>query len=364
MAGDSFLKCITKDLEKSGYVVGDSGPPRYWYSTGNYVLNKILGGSFHRGIPQGRVTGIVGSSGTGKSFMIGNLVREVLKVGDIAVVLDSEHALDDEFVAGVGVDPTSDNYIYIDIGKFSECKKAVSKFTTSYNKQYGRDEDAPRIVLFIDSLGMLITDTEEAHYEKGISKGDQGQRSKQAKAMLREFVQAIKHFNLAIVVTDGVYKNQDLMNGEGVWIVNDAEKYSLSQIALLSKLKLKDKNDKKNVLGIRMVVEGYKSRFTRPYQTVTIEVPYETGMDPYNGLLEVAIALDIVTQKGSYYYMPNQENGWRKSVGWDTHKDDVLRLCEEQTDKFLDAGIDDDDLDTSEGNARKKKRAEKHLPKE
>ena len=359
-----FLKGITNDLKKAGFDVGASEPPRYWFSTGNYVVNKTLGGSYFRGIPQGRVLGLIGASGTGKSFMVCNAIREVQKEGVIVVVLDSEHALDDDFVRKIGADPDDENYIYVDIDTIGQCKKVVSKFTTDYNKQYGRAHDAPRIVIFIDSLGMLMTETEEDNYKKGISKGDQGQRSKQIKQILREFVQAVKHLNISIVVTSDVYRNQDIKNGEGVWIVNDAARYSLSHIALLSKLKLKDKNDTKNVLGINMKVEGYKTRFTQPYQTVTIEVPYETGLDPYNGLIDVAKNLGILTQKAAYYYLEGQDKGWMKKDGWDIHKDDILALCEAQCDKFLDAEVDDADIDTTVKKSTKSKRKAKGMSDE
>lgn len=359
-----FLKGITNDLKKAGFDVGASEPPRYWFSTGNYVVNKTLGGSYMRGIPQGRVLGFVGASGTGKSFMVCNAIREVQEEGAIVVVLDSEHALDDDFVRSVGANPDAEDYIYIDIDTIPQCKKVVSKFTTDYKKQYGRAHDAPKIVIFIDSLGMLMTATETENYDKGVSKGDQGQRSKQTKQMLREFVQAVKHLNISIVVTSDVYKNQDILNGEGIWIVNDATKYSLSHIALLSKLKLKDKNDKQHVLGIKMKVEGYKTRFTQPYQNVTIEVPYLTGMDPYNGLVDVAKNLGILTQRGAYYYLEGQEKGWMAKDGWDIHKADILARCEAQCDKFLDAKVDDADIDTSDVKTAKSKRVAKGMPDE
>ena len=51
----------------------------------------------------------------------------------------------------------------------------------------------------------------------------------------------------------------------------NAIRYSLSQILLITKLKLKD--DKESaVSGIRMKVEGFKTRFTKPFQKVTVEV--------------------------------------------------------------------------------------------
>jgi len=358
----NFLKGITKDLGKAGIEVGQSAPPRYWFSTGNYVVNKILGGSYRHGIPQGRVTGLVGASGTGKSFMICNVLREAQKDNAICVVLDSEHALDDNFVKSVGVNPDSDDYFYIDIDTITECKKVVSKFTTGYKDEYGTAVDGPKILIVIDSLGMLMTDSESDNYDKGLSKGDMGQRSKQLKQMLREFVQAIKHLNISILVSSDVYKNQDLLNGEGLWIVNDAAKFSLSHIALLSKLKLKDKKDTKNILGIRMKVEGYKTRFTRPFQTVTIEVPYATGMDPYNGLIDVAKSLGVLEQRGAYYYLPDVEKGWQLKDGWDMYKERILELCEEKCDAFLDAEVIDADIDTDTNTtSMKKKRESKHL---
>lgn len=355
----NFLAGIEKDLKKSGFDVGASAPPRYWFSTGNYVVNKTLGGSYHRGIPQGRVTGLVGASGTGKSFMICNVIREAQTAGANCIVLDSEHALDDDFVKAIGVDPDNDSYMYVDIDNYAQCKNVVSKIITGYTKEYGRDITAPRTLIAIDSLGMLMTTTESDNFDKGVSKGDQGQRSKQTKQMLREFVQAIKHLNISIVVTSDVYKNQDILNGEGVWIVNDAAKYSLSHIALLSKLKLKDKKDTKNVLGIKMKVEGYKTRFTRPYQSVSIEVPYETGMDAFNGLIDVAKAIGVLDQRGAYYYLKGQEKGWMLKAGWDLHKEEILELCEANSDDFLDADVDDSDIDTSNQKSAKSKRKEK-----
>lgn len=88
-----------------------------------------------------------------------------------------------------------------------------------YKDENGEGEDAPQVLILIDSLDMLMTETEVEHFDKGVTKGDQGQKNKQLKAMLRSFVQAIKHLNVSMICTSQVYKNQDILNGEGVWIV-------------------------------------------------------------------------------------------------------------------------------------------------
>lgn len=333
---NGFLKDFKKDLLKAGLEEGASKPPRYWYNTGNYVLNKILSGSFLRGVPQGRVLGLVGPSGSGKSFILCNILREAQQKGAFCVVLDSENALDDEFVSKIGVN-INDNYMYIAVDTIPQVQKTVSAFIQGYKKDYGSDEDAPQAIIVVDSLDMLLTETEEDNFKKGISKGDQGQRNKQLKAMLRQFVQAIKHLNIAIVVTDQVYRNQDVMNGEGVWMVKDAVKFSLSYITMLTKLKLKDTGSRE-VKGIRMKCEGYKTRFTKPFQVVTIEVPYDEGMDPYNGLLDVAVEMGIVNKKGSRYAIKGEDASWySKDFGKVAER--VLEMCEAEREQFLEALI-------------------------
>lgn len=352
MAKD-FLNGFKKDLSKLGIEEGSSLPPSYWFSTGNHVLNRIISGSFYKGIPQGRVVGLVGPSGAGKSFVLGNILRNAQRDGAFAVVIDSENAFDDNFAQAIGVDTSEDAYMYLPAITIPDVTRIVSNFIKNYKTSNAEDT----VVIGIDSLDMLLTETEEEQFSKGQIKGDQGQKNKQLKKMLRTFVQAIKDTNISIVLTDQVYRNQDVMNGEGVWMVKDAVKFSLSQIVMLTKLKLKDKN-KGNVAGIRMKAEGYKTRFTKPFQTVTIMVPYEDGMDPYSGLIDVAKDLGVVIQKGSRYVIEGSETSWYEKDIAD-HAEEILVKCEAKTKAFLTVG-DEVEEEIERQVSGKKRRAAKH----
>jgi recombination protein RecA len=366
MADLSFLKGFEKDLEDLELDDGAAEPPTYWFSTGNYVANKTLSGSFLNGIPQGRVAAYVGPSGCGKSFLLANTMREAQKNGAFIVAIDSENALDNEFVGKIGVDTSRSAYKYVDVDTIPDVVRVVSSFLKSYKAAYEPgDPEAPKVLVCIDSLNMLSTETEAENFEKGIAKGDQGQTNKQLKSMLKSFVRAIKHYNISIVCTAHVYKNQDVLNGEGVWIVADAIKYALSHVALLTKLKLRAGEGAKRVaVGIELKVEGYKTRFTRPYQTVKIEVPYETGMDPYNGLFDVALELGIITKKGSWYVIGDGENFRQDDFYTEEFasiRSDVLIKCEASTTKFLEANLKDmEEVLDEENPSPKSKRKEKH----
>ncbi|MGI0075908.1 MAG: hypothetical protein ACREAU_00700 [Nitrosopumilaceae archaeon] len=349
-----FLTDFNKTIQKLDGVSSNSEPPRWWFSTGNHVLNKVISGSFLRGIPQGRVTLFAGPSSSGKSFLTGNVVRQAQKEGAFVLIVDSENALDDDFMGAISVD-VKNNYYYTSVTTINQMQKVISSFIKGYKAEYGTNIDAPKVLIGIDSLSMLMTDTELEHYEKGDQKGDMGQKNKQLKTTMRGIAQDIKELNISIVVTSQVYRNQDLMNGEGVWIIPDALRYSASQIILLTKLKLKQTGSSV-VDGIRMKAEGYKTRFTKPFQTVTIEVPYDTGMDSFNGLLDVAVEMGIIKQMGGWFALNGSDKKWRQT-DFAIYAEDILVKAESQRAKYLEAV--EEDIDESKEISAKLRRKEK-----
>ena len=335
----AFMANFNKDTAKMEGVSTTAAPPRYWHSLGNHVVNAVMSGEYDKGIGQGRITGIVGPSGAGKSFMVGNVIKSAQEDGAIILVVDSENALDDDYMSKIGVQTGEENgYYYRGVSTVSQVIKIVSMFIKGYRAQYGDDPDAPRVLIAIDSLNMLQTDSSAENYEKGVQKGDQGQKAKQVKAMLLDFVQDIKSLNIAMVVTGHVYKNTDLLNGEGTYIVNDGMRFSLSQIILVTKLKLRDKTTKA-FEGIQMKVFGFKTRFTKPFQSVTIEVPYDDGIDKYSGLLEVAKAQGIVTQSGSRYTVAGETASWY-SKDFNERAEQVLALVSQNRTAILSIETD------------------------
>jgi len=298
MASLSFLKDFRKMLTKLDGVITDFSPPKFWISTGNLALNKRISGSFTKGIPQGRITCLAGPSGAGKSFILSNIVKNAQAEGAFILMLDSEHALDVGYLKKIGVDVGEDKFQYAGVTTFADVVTVVSEFITQYEKAYGRDDPKnPKVVIALDSIDMLLTTTENEHFEKGEQKGDMGQKARQSKQLLRTIVSRIKRNPMSFLLTHQVYPNQDLMNGQGLWIVNNAIRYSASQIMLITPAKLKEGGE---LIGVRMKVETYKSRFAQTGIRTEVEVPYSSGMSPYSGFLDLVEEQGIVTSAGAW----------------------------------------------------------------
>jgi len=354
-----YMKNVGKALEKSGISVGKSAPPSYWVSTGNYAQNKIISGSFNKGVPQGRITAFAGPSGAGKSFNIANLMREAQAEGCFVVAIDSENALSEDFVQKLGVSTDEDEYLYIEVNTVSQCKRSVSNIVNSYKKENElNDPDSDKLFIAIDSLNMMMTDAEEEQFTKGESKGDMGQKNKQLKAMLQSFTNAIKGTNIIIVLTSQVYENPDFpMNGKPRYIFPPAVEYCCSQIVMVTRLMMKDKTTKE-VLGVRMKCEGQKTRFCKPFQSMTMLVPYDAGMDPYSGLLEIAIANGIVEKNGAWLTYKNTGEKFQEKT---FHKvaEQILEDLSKENDTFIDAVLGEDEIEMGVDNSKTMKQQRK-----
>ena len=75
-----------------------------WIDTGSYVLNALISGSVHGGIPKGRVTMLAGESMTGKSLFVQKILANAQKEGLIPVIFDTENAIDPESAERLGLD--------------------------------------------------------------------------------------------------------------------------------------------------------------------------------------------------------------------------------------------------------------------
>jgi RecA/RadA recombinase len=290
-----FRKEITKNV--AGISIGFNDP-KYWISTGNYALNYMISGDFHKGIPLGKVTMFGGQSGAGKSFLVsGNIVRNAQQLGYYVVLIDTENALDENWLKPLGVDTSEDKLLKLNAAMIDDVAKIISEFMEEYKANYGNlsQEDRPKVLFVIDSLGMLLTPTDVNQFEAGDLKGDMGRKPKALTALVRNCVNMFGEWDVGMVVTNHSYASQDMFDPDDKISGGQGFVFASSIVVAMRKLKLKedeDGNKTTEVRGIRAQAKCMKTRFNKPFEQVEIRIPWDTGMDAYSGLL------DLFEQKG------------------------------------------------------------------
>lgn len=295
-----FRKSITKSIE--GLSVGFSDPTD-WISTGSFGLNYLISGDFHKGVPLGKVTVLAGASGSGKSYICsGNIVKNAQAQGIFVVLVDSENALDASWLHALGVDTSEDKLLKLNMSMIDDVAKTVSEFMKEYKAM--PEDDRPKILFVIDSLGMMMTPTDVDQFNKGDMKGDMGRKPKALTSLVRNCVNMFGSYNVGLVATNHTYGSQDMFNPDDVISGGQGFIYASSIVVAMQKLKLKedeDGNKVSDVRGIRAKCKVMKTRYSKPFEDMEVRIPWDTGMDPRSGLFEMFEKKGLITREGNKY---------------------------------------------------------------
>ena len=293
-----FRKDLTKSI--SGMSSGFNDPTD-WISTGSYALNYLISGDFHKGVPLGKVTVFAGESGAGKSyFCSGNIVKHAQDQGIFVVLIDSENALDESWLQALDVDTSEEKLLKLNMSMIDDVAKTISTFVADYKAMDA--EDRPKVLFVVDSLGMLLTPTDVDQFSKGDMKGDMGRKPKQLTALVRNTVNMIGSLNVGLVCTNHTYASQDMFDPDDKISGGQGFVYASSIVVAMKKMKLKEDeagNKISEVRGIRAGCKVMKTRYAKPFEAVQVKIPYETGMNPYSGLIELFEKQNLLVKQGN-----------------------------------------------------------------
>jgi len=94
-----------------------------------------------------------------------------------------------------------------------------------------------------------------------------------------------------------------------------------------------------------------KTRYAKPFESVQVEIPYETGMSPYSGLVEFFEAKEVLKKSGNSLEYTSKITGevikmFRKP--WNLNKDNALDLIMKEWDDVEVDGNGQEELNIQE----------------
>lgn len=265
-----------------------------WIPTGNYLLNAQLSGSLRGGYANTRSIGIIGDPSTGKTFLCLNAVREAQKIGYSVIYCDTEGSVDRTSAAKFGIDLNAIRY---------QPMKTVSQFkmftvsVLDYLRKARAKGETPKIMLVVDSLGMLPTEKELKNALDGKEAADMGLKAKELRALFRTITLELTEAKVPLLCT-----NHTTTGGIGGFIPTkegaggDGPVFAMSSQIFLSKAQLKEGATK---TGIVVTSNIKKSRFAIPIQ-VKFHISFSQGMNPYVGLQDYVSWEACGIQRGKF----------------------------------------------------------------
>ena len=344
MGAKELIKKLAKDNAKEHFeIFGDSKLTNIdeWISTGSYSFNKVISGSYFRGIPHGRVTGLAGESGVGKSFMCGQIIREAQNAGYLVVVFDSESSIDKGFLERIGVD--IDSILFKSITTVNEFKTS----TTNILKNIFTEDPNQKTLIVMDSLGNLTTEKELNDADTGNTAQDMGLRAKQLKSASRVLTNAIARYNAAMLVTNHTYEQpaqNPMAAPKPVFSGGTGFIYVCSTIVFLKKYaqkedqkQLSDGKNKKVITTNKIVATTGKNRFVREGLSGDMLLSFKHGLHKWYGLLEDALDHGFFEKQSTRIYVKHLDKKffaskiYSDSEIWEPILNDLNTAVEKET---------------------------------
>lgn len=279
------------------------------------------------------------SHNSGKSFLAsGNIVREAQKQGIYVFLIDSENALDEKWLHALGVDTSEDKMTKLNMAMINDVAKTISEFVEYYKGEYANTskEERPKVLWVVDSLGMLLTPVQQDQFKDGLMKGDMGHKAKALKSLVTNCLNSFGDLGIGLVATNHTYASQNMFDPSPVMAGGAGFLYAASIVIAMQKLNLKediDGNKISNVTGIRSKCKVMKSRYAKPFEQCELKIPYETGMDPYTGLLDMFEQNGLVEKQGNrlrYINIDTNEEILMYRKAWGRNDDMCLDLVMNQ----------------------------------
>lgn len=277
---------LSKEVNPEGSLIESNEfiNTKEFISSGIYVLDALLSTQIlEGGIPNNKVIGIGGESGTGKTFLCLNFVKQAQKKGYYIIYLDSENAIDLPLVEKFDIDPKA---FRIDpMATVEDMKTYLAKFIKKMKEMKKEGHELPKVLLVLDSLGNLASRKEVEDAEAGNDKADMT-RAKQLKSIFRIVTHELGMLGIPLLLTNHTYFTQEMYPRE-IFSGGTGAIYNASIILMLSKAKLKEDNlmDDQDLgqTGIVVTAKTAKNRLAKP-KKVKFEISFNGGANPYKGL--------------------------------------------------------------------------------
>ena len=308
----SSLNKKFKDTKVAYFLDGSDSTPkafREFVSTGCSMLDLAISNRPNGGIAVGRITEINGLESSGKSLLGAHILAETQKKGGVAVYIDTETSVSQEFMEVIGLD--LNKMLYLHLETVEDIFEAIEEIVTKV-----RESDKDRLVtILVDSLAAASTKVElEADFDKD---GWATAKAIIISKAMRKITQLIGREKIALVFTNQLRQKLGVMFGDP-WTTSGGKAlpfHSSTRIRLKNMGQIKDTG--KNVLGMKCRAQIIKNRLGPPLRHADYDMYFDRGIDNYGAWLTVLKEHKLVKTGGAWYTLVDQNGEEHKFLSKD-----------------------------------------------
>lgn len=253
------------------------------------ILNVAFSGDLEDGFGCG-LTVFAGDSATFKTNLSLLCLKSYLDAYDdaCAFIYDSEFSIDEAYLASFGID--MDRIMHIPVQHVEELKHDIHLKLNAIKR-------GEHFFFLVDSLGNLVSKKTVDDVEAGKDTTDMT-RAKSIKPLMGLITNGTNIKNVPCIVINHTYETQEMFS-KTVISGGKAVTFNANNVFVMSRKK--DVSADKSLTGFSFTITAHKSRSIKTFSKLSFDVSFDTGINPYSGILDLAVECGMIKSSGGWY---------------------------------------------------------------
>lgn len=293
------------ESNKIAFFLGSEASPTDFtdfISTGSSILDIAIANRPNAGFACGRIAELQGNEGAGKSLIAAQALANTQKRGGIAVLIDTETAVNYDFFDAVGLDMKK--MVYVSENVIEKIFNYIEHIIETVRKS---DKDK-LVTIVVDSLAGATTEA-EAESEHGKDGYATGKAIIISKA-LRKITKLIGDQRIALIFTNQLRQRLGAMPFQDPFTTSGGKAvafHASTRIRLSLTGTIKDSNG--DAVGVKVKAKVIKNRIGPPYRVAEFNILFNRGIDDCGSWYDVMKDRKLIKSAGPWATWKDPKTG-------------------------------------------------------